>query len=276
MEFSLILKRLWRLRLLVALGVVVAALLGVLTVARVSLSPLRLEQRSSQFGAAETTLAVDTPAAVIATTQDDTTSLIARAQVFARYVNSGAVRRVAARRLGIAPDDIVVTGPNPDTPGQTSVQPAAQQRANELLGTGSPWSVFVDTEQNAPTFTLFTQADTGQQAVELAQAITRGLERVIGAQQQRVRAKLDRSLRDQLRTTAAREDRTISAPERREARRAALDAQAVIRPLGDPVGGNVSDQVRSAVAVAVFVAVILVWCVALLLLSGLVRTLRRP
>jgi hypothetical protein len=275
MEFSLILQRLWRHRVLVALGVVVAAVLAVLTVAKVSLSPFQVESKRSEFGAASTTLYVDTDVGSIATRQTDTATLIARAQIFARYANSGAVRAAAARALGIPVREILVQGPNPDTPGQTNVQPAAQQRANALLGQGSPWTVFVDTEQNSPTFTLFTQADTGAHAIQLAQAVTTALQGAVRDQQRQARGPLERALRDQLRATADREERTISAPERRNARRAIFDAQSVIRPLGDPVGGSVSDQVRSATAIGVFVAVVLVWCVALLLLSGLRRATRR-
>jgi hypothetical protein len=275
MEFSLILQRLWRHRVLVALGVVVAAVLAVLTVAHVSLSPLSVDPKRSAYGAASTTLYVDTDLASIATKQTDTTTLTARAQIFARYINSGAVRSAAARQLAIPERQILVQGPNPDTPGQTNVQPAAQQRANALLGQGSPWTVFVDTEQNAPTFTLFTQADTGQHAIDLAQAITAGLQAAVRAEQRQARGRLDRSLRDQLRATAESEDRTISAPERRNARRAVFDPQSVVRPLGDPVGGEVADQVRSATAVGVFVAVVLVWCVLVLLVSGLRRASRR-
>jgi hypothetical protein len=275
MEFSLILRRLWRHRVLVALGVVVAAALAVLTVARVSLSPFSLDAKRSAYGAASATLYVDTDASSIATRQTDTTTLTARAQIFARYVNSGAVRSAAARQLGIPAREILVTGPNPDIPGQTNVQPAAQQRANALLGQGSPWTVFVDTEQNSPTVTLFTQADTGQHAIQLARAITTSLQQAVQGQQRQVRTGLERALRDQLRATADREERTISAPERRTARRAVFDAESIVRPLGDPVGGEVADQVRSATAVGVFAAVVLVWCVLVVLLSGLRRAARR-
>ena len=276
MEFSLMLQRLWRLRVLVALGVVVAAVLALLTVASVSLSPLSVDRKKgAEFGAAMTTIYVDTSRASVATTQGDTAGLTARAQIFARFINSGAVRAAAARRLGVPPAAITVSGPNPDSPGQQSSQPAAQQRANALISPGSPYSVFVDTESNAPTITLFTQAGSAERAVALARAITAALGDEVVATQKDVRSGIRRALQDQLKVTAERKKQPVSAAERRQATRAAFAGESVIKPLGDPVGGGVKDESGRGVALVVFLAILLVWCVGILLLSGVVRTIRR-
>jgi len=275
MEFSLMLQRLWRHRILVALGLLVAAALAVLTVAEVSLSPLSAERKRSEFGAAQTTVYVDTARASISGSQADTASLVARAQIFARFINSGAVRGAAAKELGVEARAITVTGPNPDAPGQQSIQPAAQQRANQLMGRGSPYSVFVDTEQSAPTITLFTQARTGAEAVQLARAITNALSREVRSATRTAAPELLRGLQDELRVRAAREERTISAAERRRARNDLLRGAAEIKRLGDPIGGAVEDRTENAIALLVFGGATLAWCSAILLVSALARTVRR-
>lgn len=257
------------------MGVVVAAALGALTVADVSLSPLKVERKGTEFGAAQTLMYVDTTTESIATSQNDTASLTARAQIFARYLGSGAVRSVAARELGVPPEAITVSGPSPDTPGQQNLQPAAQQRANALLGRGSAYSVFVDTENAAPVITLFTQARTGPAAIRLASAMTSALSTYVERTQRDARSTLLAGLRDALRVTAERGNRTLSASERRQARRDLLKSHSVIKPLGDPIGGAVVDETGSSVAFVVFVAVTLLWCVGILLLSALARTIRR-
>lgn len=274
MEFALIWKRLWRHRVLVAVGIVLAAVLAALTVADVSTSPFGLGRKPTQFGAATTVMYVDTTTSSIETSQNDTAGLTARAQIFARFVSSGEVRAAAARRLGVPAQAIAVTGPNPDTPGQQSLQPPAQARANQLISRGSPYSVFVDTEATAPTITLFTQAETGPEAVRLARAIETALADHVRQVQRQARGGLLEDVRDSLRVAELTENRTVSAVERRKAERELLKSQSVIKPLGEPVGGAVQDETGSTVALIVFVTVVLVWCVGILVVSSLARTIR--
>jgi len=275
MEFSLMLRRLWRHRILVAVGLLVAAAVAVLSVSDVSFSPLKADRKRTEFGAAQTMLYVDTDRASLASSQADTASLVARAQVFARFINSGAVRGAAAKELGVSPRMITVTGPNPEGPGQQNSQPVAQQRANQLLSRGSPYSVFVDTEATAPTITLFTQARTGPEAIRLASAVTDALSREVRSAVRTAEPQLLRGLQVELRATADREQRTISQAERRRARNELLGGAAVIKRLGTPIGGAVEDRTARAIALLVFVAVALAWCVVILLVSAFTGTVHR-
>lgn len=274
MEFSLIIHRLWRLRLLVALGILVAAAAAILSVAHVTFSPFKIKPRSDRYGAAQANFYLDTRSHDLSTTQVDTTSLTSRAQTFARFMNSGAVRDAVARDLGIRTNALVVMGPNPDTPGQTSLEPAAQQRANQLLGRGSAYSVLIDTEQAAPTVTLFTQAPNGAQAGLLAQSMIAELGHYVQRLQRGARPAQLRSLADQLKIAGARQSGPVSSAQRRQAERKILSSAPVIRALGPPISGDVTDQTSKAAAVGAFVGVLIVWCVILLLLSGLVNVIR--
>jgi hypothetical protein len=275
MEFALILRRLWRLRLLVAVGVLVAAYVGVGTAYDIDLRDRTLHERSSSLGAAETIVYVDSPRPALVTGPDDFDQLTARAQVLARLIGSGAVRSAAARRLGTQARDITVEGPLSDAPGQQNVQPPAQERANKILGEGSDYSVFVDTEPNVPTITLFVQADDGAKAVAMGAALVDGLRAYVRRLSRATRADdLDR-VQAAIATLEADKQRTLTPAERREQSRAVLQEGTVIRDVGTPVGGNAADQTGKVMVVLVFFAVLAGWCIVLVLLSGMVAAIRR-
>jgi len=267
-------QQLWRLRLLVALGALVAAVLAVVVAFRVDLSPLTVSQRSSQFGAAHQILYVDSPRPSLVTSSDDYETLTARAQLLARLIDSEDVRGRAARRLDTTPADITVSGPQPDNPGAQNVQPAAQQRANAIVGEGSDYRVFVDTEATVPTVTLFLQAPTAAEAEELGTSIVVGLREYLRGLTDEARADLADEARDAVRAKEAQRERTLTAAEARQERRAVLGQGTVIRTVGKPVAGVARDQSGALILVAVLVGSFVAWCLLLLLVSGAVRAVR--
>jgi hypothetical protein len=275
MEFSHMLQQLWRLRLLVALGLLVAAVAAINSGFRVDLSPLSVKQRSGAFGAAQMVLYVDSPRPSIVTGSNDYQTLTARAQILARFIGSAEVRGRAASSLGARPTDILVQGPFPDQAGAQNIQPAAQQRANALLSRGAAYAVFVDTDASVPTITLFLQAPSGQLAERLGKAIAAALQQYVRGLSRQARSDELRRARDEIQTLEAENQRTLSAAERRRQRQALLDRGTTVRAIGQPIGGDVRDQSGRLVVVLVFGAVFVAWCVALLLGAGLVRSVRR-
>ena len=205
----------------------------------------------------------------------DFDQLTARAQVLARLIGSGAVRSAAARRLGTQAQDITVEGPLSDAPGQQNVQPPAQERANKILGEGSGYSVFVDTEPNVPTITLFVQADSGAQAVAMGAALVDGLRAYVRRLTRSARAEELDTVQAAISTLEADKQRALTAAERRQEARDVLQQGTVIRNVGTPVGGNATDQTGRVMVVLVFGAVLAGWCIVLVLLSGLVAAIRR-
>jgi hypothetical protein len=274
-EFALMLQRLWRLRLPVAVGVLLAALAAVFVSYDVRLSPLSVTSRGSVFGAAQTQVYIDSERPSLVTGQQDSSVLVARAQTVARFVGSGSVRSAVARELGVPVRAITVTGPVSDAPGAQNSQPVAQQRANALLGEGGPLSIYVDTEASAPIVTLFVQARDGAEALRLASTTTRALseyvERLRTSAARAERARLER----QIAVIAERESRRVGPAERRNLERELLAGSTVVRPLGSPVGGDVTDQTARLVTLVVFVVLVVAWCVTLLLLTGAHAAARR-
>ncbi len=268
-------RQLWRLRLLVALGVIAAAAIALLVGFHVSLSPLKVTQKSSSFGAAQQSLLIDTPRSSLVERPRGFGDLIGRAEVVGRLANTDAVKARVARRMDTAPGRITVEGPNPNGPQFQSAEPSAQQRANPVLGEAADFSVLIDTDPEAPVVTLFAQAKTGAEAVRLcnamADALTRSVERLVRDS----RTGQEQQVRDAIAALPPEQRADVNAAERRNQLRQLLSEGTRIRQLGAAVGGNASDQTGKAIVLAAFVGLVAAWCVFLLIVSGLARSGRR-
>ena len=277
MELSALLQRLWRHRVLVALGLLVAALVSVVSNFEVSVSPPSIERPRSSFGAASRQIYIDTQRATLVSGQaDEASSLVGRAQLVARFTSGTAVKALAARRLGIPVAAVGVTGPVSDAAGSSGTQPVAQERANQLLSAGSPYSVVVDTQSSAPTITFFAQAPTGREAGRLADAMVEGLRDYLADLRKQATPSEEARLAQEIRNNERSAGRTVDAQERRQRQAELFDGSTVIRSLGASVAGDVAEQSGYVTAVVTFVAVSILWCLAILAASGLVRRRRRP
>jgi hypothetical protein len=273
MELAVILQRLWRYRILTALAVLVAVVAAVLSSYRIGGSGLEKRTSQSVFGAAQGSFYVDTRRPSLITSQAQAPELIARAKIIATFIGSGQIRAAVGRTMGVPASQIQVDGPYPDQPG-SAAQPVAQQRANQLIGEGSPYKVFVDTDNASPTVTLFVQAPDGAQATKLASSIPAAL-----------KAYLDQLTRDALPAETKRFNRaqvptknSRVLAQRKATRTRQIDltlaGRSAIRMIGAPVGGQVRTESSSAVGGLVFV-VVLVGGVLFVLGVGAVRDRRR-
>lgn len=267
------LHKLWRLRLLVALGALVSAAVAIYVGYVVSLSPFSLTPRATDFGAAKATMYVDYPRSNLAGNARDAVPLNARAEIFARFIATQPIEAAVAERLGVGTSDVTVEGPFPNLPGRAGSEPSAQQRANQILGEGSRYRVFVDTEADLPTITLFTQAPTGDDAIDLARAITEAVQDY----SERLRSTDRRTQQDAFEDALEASETNggnLSAAERRQRERAFFQGGAVVRSVGQPLGGDVSDETSRLVLILVFAGAFAGWCAFLLVASAAVRATR--
>jgi hypothetical protein len=276
MELNQMIRQLWRLRLLVAIGVLVAAVAAVKVGFDVKLSPFSLHQKSSTTGAAQQSVLVDSPRSTLVQRSAAFNDLVGRAQIVARLANSSATKTAAARALGVPPGRIAIEGPNPDGPQFQSSEPSAQQRANAVLGENANLRVLIDTDPEAPIITLFTQAPTGAQARRLAAAVSAALRANVSRITARARRSQLAEARDEVAALPPAARSRVNAAGRRNRVRELLQEGTQVRVLGAPTGGDVSNQTGKAVVIGVFVAIIAAWCVGLLILVGLARAGSQP
>jgi hypothetical protein len=274
MELRDIVLQLWRLRLAVSVGVVLAAVAALSVGYALRLSPLTVEKRGATFGAARTSLQVDTRRDSLVDPEPKTTALLARTETLARVVGSRPIVAAAAAGVGAPVGALTIEGPYPNEPGRQSSEPSAQQRANAVLGESAAYRVLVDTEPTAPVITLFVQAPTGGEALRLGNAVAAALRAYVARRTGDAIPEERAALRDSLDTAQRRERRTISSAERRARERTLMASTTVVRPLGSSIGGTVRDRSGILVVVATFAALVLAWCVALVLAAAAVRFLR--
>ncbi len=169
MNLILILKELWRRRLLVALSVVLAFAVSVFAVYQVSFAPPSLSQRSKVNAHGTIEILVDSARSPIADARRDLSGLIARAGVFARLIAGGNVVGEIAKATGIPVKQIDVAGPTP-LPGEApGIEPVQLH----------PYGIAITPSEELPILNVDTRAPTVRQAKAMAAAAPGAVRRVV-------------------------------------------------------------------------------------------------
>ena len=268
MELTIMLRYLWRHRVLAALSVLLAVVAALLASFDVGSGGLKSKENLSRFGAATSQFYVDTRRASLVTSQTQSGDLIARARIVASFIGSGRIRSRIAERVGVPTKAIAVEGPLPDTPGQQSVQPVAQQRANDVITQASPFSIYVDTDIASSTITLYVQADTGARAVRIAEAVPQALSAYLGQLITNALPEERRRLKRSLYDGSSAEDRRAATFRRQKLLDQFISGRTVVRVLGEPVGSDVTAESGKAIGLLVFIVVLLGSWAGIILVSG--------
>jgi hypothetical protein len=171
MSFVWSLRQLWRLRLLVALGALVAILVGLSVAYRISL-PATLHSRQYDVGIASTTALIDTSNSQVVDLGDGMTntagSLPGRAMLLARLLAAAPLKDEIARRAGVPPRMLIGIAGSPDASGGDGTDAATgtavklnDPRANILT---------VGTDEALPLLDVQAQAPSVATAQRLANA----------------------------------------------------------------------------------------------------------
>lgn len=222
---------------LLVLGLVVSALAGLSASYEISLTPVDLEAKSLNYGAASTQFLIDSERSSLSDLTADTGALAVRAAIVSQFIASEDLRRVVSRRMGLESGQVAVTAE------ATSFQQggrAGGASAVPTLPTDGSYSISFQPQAELPIVDVYARAPTALQAERLADATVASLTTYVD----------DLAERDGIR------------------KRNPL--RLVVRQTGEAIGGQVTtpaDKLRSVlVAAGVFVA----WCVFLVLASGFV------
>lgn len=162
MNFIYFLRELWQRRLAVILAAAGAAVLAVLVVYNVSVSPPALSKRDHVEARGSIEILVDSAKSPIADVGRNLEPLTARAGVFARYIAGGNVIAQIAEATGIPAKQIEVAGPAP-LPGEAVGVTAAPAK---LL----PYGIEIVQRDALPIVNVETRAPTVSEARDLAAA----------------------------------------------------------------------------------------------------------
>lgn len=171
MNLILILKELWRKKLLVALAFVAAAMLAIVAVFNVSPSPPFIEKRTETYAQGSIEILVDSARSPIADAQKDLTGLTSRAAVFARYMSGGDVIAKIAAANHLKPKQIDIEG--------TIALPSAAPGVEEPRPKLHPYGISVTSTGELPILNVVTRAPTVEQARGLATAAPTAITQVV-------------------------------------------------------------------------------------------------
>jgi hypothetical protein len=237
MEFVLVLRELSRRRLVLALGVLLAAVAALFSVYRIEGSKLRA--RSLQYSSATTQVLVDTPSSVLGNLSQSFEPLSARATVYANFMTSPAVLALIGQQAGIHGDQIYAAGPIDELQPRAVQEPTALKRNVEITGETNPYRLNFNSTPNLPTINVFSQAPTTAQAVALANGAVAGLKQYV--------------------TSLENANHIPSA------------SRVTIRQLGPANGHVVNSGISKTLMAIVFVAVFLLWCILVLAATRFLR-----
>jgi hypothetical protein len=166
------LTELWRRKLWLVLGLLLAISAAVTTVYDVDVSsfPPKTEKKTLVFGTATTRLLVDAPRSPIGNLDAEFGPLTARAGIYAKLVDSVPVKKRVAERMGLPMDAIITSGVPPTSDSTRGRETSAGARAQELVGEGGGYRLNAGSAEGLPFVALQAQAPTAQEAEELANA----------------------------------------------------------------------------------------------------------
>ena len=237
-------RDLWRYRVL-TLAVIAFALLGAFaTQKKLAIWPPGVESKSIEYGAAQTQILIDSRNTPIVNLTKDFDPLVSRAEIYAQLMTSTPIRNAIGRAAGVPGSRIVTT--SAVDPNQTSAakEPTAGRRGNQILAETVPLRLFFETQPDQPIITISSQAPTGKQAVELADAAVLGFKRYI---------------------VVTQDEQKVPSNQR-----------VVVSQLGPAVGGMVNEGANRAAAVLAFIALLAGGGILVLFIANLRRGMQEP
>jgi hypothetical protein len=240
MELTRALQTLWSNKIAIALGTVVALCVSVLSAYSISLSPLALKPRTLSYGSATTQVLFDTRRSSLASVNASPAELSARAEVFSQFLASQAARDEIGRRMGVPATSIAIIA-SPNTVDQRAANQQSLQQQRLAAANPGALTITYQVQLDTPVLAIFTQAASGEQALELA------------------RAAAD-SLRLQVSEIGDRSGVDAQSPNR-----------IILREIGAPLGGDISTSVDRVRMVLAFVGVMVVWCFGILAVAAVRR-----
>jgi hypothetical protein len=232
MELVRALKALWRRRVLVAIGAVLATIAAIISVFTISIFPPALSSRTNEFATASTEILVDTPGSAFANLSQEIDPLAARATIFARFLASPIAIDLIAREANLPADAIEGQGPYEQNLPLFQQEPTAEKRSTQIVGERALYRLRFENNPNLPIIAVYAQAPTTAEAYRLADAVPAALTSYI------------KNIQDQQRTPEAR--------------------RVVVRQLGHATGGFVNAGANLQIALLVFFVVLVLWCLLLI------------
>jgi hypothetical protein len=230
-NFGIRLRKLWRHRLGVSFGFVLALLVAVWSNYSVTLSPFGLQARNLEMATAVTHVMVDTPVSTMVDLRQDTYAvqgLTDKAVLLGNVIASSSVQERIARRAGVTPELLRIQAPLTTAQPWPPVDSESARRTSDILKVAEEYRVDVKVNATVPMIDVYAQTPTAETATAIANAVVAELQTYV--------------------TAVAARQRT---PDKNQIR---------LVQLGSANGSVINHGVKYQVAGLVFVLVFLGWC----------------
>jgi hypothetical protein len=169
---------LWRLRKGVAASLVLAFIVAVWSIGKVSLFPPSLEPRALEMATASTHVVVDTPRSQAIDLRQDTYSvegLRNRAVLLGNVMTSAPIVSYVAHRAGVPPEAVDISAPL--TPEQPRIRVDARDKrgVRDAAKLNDQYRINIQANPTVAILDIYSQAPTAQTAERLANAAVDGL-----------------------------------------------------------------------------------------------------
>jgi hypothetical protein len=163
------LRRLWRLRIIIAAVTVVGLVAGLSTGYDLGIVPPKAKRKVTSVGTASTQMLVDSPRSPVGDLSLPVSPLSSRASLYAAFLRSEPVRAIMVRRAGLP----LGTSLTIESAGSGVTQTTQKGNANGTVA-APPGAriVVISAQEDLPLINFRTQAPTADEAVRLANAAT--------------------------------------------------------------------------------------------------------
>jgi len=226
---------LWRRKVLLLVGFVLAVAAGLLTTFTISTSyPFLHKRAGTTYGVAVSQMLVDFRHSTLADATQDDTALIDRAAAFPSVLADPAVMRNIIRLGQLGPDaSLTVTGPFVINEPRAQTEAPAIERAFQVSSESVPYSLEVSSSQGSTIIDVYAQGPTAAGAFRLGEAVP---------------VALDAFLKHSLPSSHIDPTRLIT-----------------VRSLGPPVAKTIgSSGTRKLIGIGAAVGTFLIWCLVVL------------
>ena len=178
MQLGKHLYELWRLRLGVALALVLALFAALWSVKKVSVFPPSVQSRSLEMAAAQTRVLVDSPKSAVldlAMSTSDIQSITNRSLLIANVMASAPVREYIARRAHVPADVLQVASPvTPAFPRPLATN-GNKPKTKDILRSPGEYRLSLTSNPTVPIVDVYAEAPTAAAAQQLANGAVDGM-----------------------------------------------------------------------------------------------------
>lgn len=167
------LRRLWGLRIGLIASVLLASLVALWSVEKISLIPPGLTPRAVEIATASTHVVVDTPTSALYDLRQDTFTLDGltnRAVLLGNVIASTRVRQGIARRLGLPVEEVRIQAPLTTEQTAPPVDSENAKRTSDILKPNDQYRLNIQANPTVPVLDLFAQTPTSESAAIMVNA----------------------------------------------------------------------------------------------------------